>query len=1600
MKSFLSLSLTLLLSFSAIYGYSQCSANEKEVIVLISPDQFPNETSWDIVDPDNNLIASGGATSDTICVADTVCLIFTIYDSYGDGIFSPGGYSLYYDNVLVIQRTGYNFGDSEYWHMGCYPGFSCQSPLQISEGNHTAPNAETWYSFTPDSVGTYIIQTCDSNACNTMLWVYDNCIGINVTEGVEGAAYWGDNECGQNSRLNTILDAGTEYFIRVGDSLGACGNSPIQFSIQYMGQVTGCTDPTACNYEPLATISDTCIYAPNPNCPAGPDLIIDRNAVLGSIFLDQINNVDNCQVIEGCVTGMGTRNVLKFTTHIKNIGNQDYYIGSPAAAPHLFDNNNCHGHAHYLGYADYVLFDDNGLEIPVGFKSGFCVMDVTCTNGGQAKFSCSNMGISAGCDDIYGSSTTCNWIDVTDVDTGRYTLVLRTNWDQRPDAAGRHEVDYDNNWTQVCIKLSYNTSGNLVFALRTDCPVFVDCAGDTLGSSQFDCMGVCNGGNLTGDINSDTIIDGSDVTAYLNGILNSSLTPTACNDLNIDGNLDVTDVALANRCSLPYGNPSKCEFPAGFLSSNDTARFKIVNVNWNSQYLDVAMINPTSEVLGYQLKFSGITISNASNLASATEFPVSPSFLVGGDQVIHLALNDSLINRNFSYQNVLRVFWSAMTDTVICISDVVGVLNKDYENIIGVASLACIENDGIPLNNLCINAVPITCGETAYGNNINSTSAGTPASCLTAIHGNGVWYQITGTGDQFTINSCNASTDFNTIIEVYSGSCGNFTCIAGNDDNQACSDTSTSKVVFTSNLATIYYIYVSGDNVSGNFGIAINCLDLCPDPSDLNISSITDTSASIDWSSANTSTFNVEVVLAGQTPGIGNNVIPVITGATGVDGPPVAANGLMEGTSYDVYVYDDCGGGNISAQIGPDNFNTLFGVPGNDLCVNAIPIFCENVYIGSTSQATSIDLPSTCGTSVTGKGIWYTMTGIDGSITIKTCGGITNYDTKLHVYSGSCGSFTCVTGNDDNCNLQSSVTFTSILGTNYFIYVSGYSNNSGDFSLDVSCTYTSPPSEPNDSCMNAIAINCGDTLSGSTANATISQGGTCGPPITSPGVWYTHNGTGLNATVSTCGMASFDTRISVFTGTCGSLTCVGGNDDYNGCGTNTSQYTFGTNLGTQYYILVHGFQNAVGNFDLILSCDTPCAPIAANDVCSSAIPLAVSEVGACTYTSGNNICASSTSTNPVCDPFGNIQDVWYSFNTGSETSVNINVTNITASGLSMAVYDTCGGSSLYCNSNASVNAAITNLIANKTYYIQLWNTGGAAEGGFDICVSKMAPICAKPANVFTTNMKPTGITLNWDAVSGATGYTVRGRLINNPTYPFVYINLNGSTTSYTASNIKMNSDFEWQVRTICASGTSDWTDLDTFSTVCQVPVSWTENITATTAKLRWTASPHTLGYIIEGSEMGSSTVITLPITGGTKDFYNASGLGNNTTYVWRIAPVCKLPLGTLNYSTIDTFTTPNTGSSQTYSNTNFKMMKIHPNPADDLVNIVMYKPHSKKLGKIILHDMQGRALFELEEESYKYRYTISTSELPNGVYYVSYESEEHQGIMQRLIISR
>ena len=182
-----------------------------------------------------------------------------------------------------------------------------------------------------------------------------------------------------------------------------------------------------------------------------------------------------------------------------------------------------------------------------------------------------------------------------------------------------------------------------------------------------------------------------------------------------------------------------------------------------------------------------------------------------------------------------------------------------------------------PANDLCANAIAISCGEIIAGTTIDATDdSATAPVCDTSVTAPGVWYvydDTSGLASEITITMCNGTTDYDAKLSVYTGDCGAppLTCVVGNDDTCGL----LSEVTFESDGSTTFYILVHGFAANvGNFEIEMNCV-LLPPPNDL-------IANAIDLSNETFPYTDPSVVMIAATVEAGNPEGCDISGANGV----------------------------------------------------------------------------------------------------------------------------------------------------------------------------------------------------------------------------------------------------------------------------------------------------------------------------------------------------------------------------------------------------------------------------------------------------------------------------------------------------------------------------------------------------------------------------------------------------------------------------------------------------------------------------------------------------------------------------------------------
>lgn len=165
------------------------------------------------------------------------------------------------------------------------------------------------------------------------------------------------------------------------------------------------------------------------NCVAGtsgkPDLTVDGDVLGRSMYVERKMFSDtSCEVLEGCVGGSGERRLLRFSVSIPNFGKGPMVIPGPTTDPSLYQYDSCHAHDHLIEFANYELKDEKNVVTATGRKQGFYLIDFNpyCMDAAPPADFGLDLGVSPGWADIYTSDLPCQWLDITNVPDGVYSL--------------------------------------------------------------------------------------------------------------------------------------------------------------------------------------------------------------------------------------------------------------------------------------------------------------------------------------------------------------------------------------------------------------------------------------------------------------------------------------------------------------------------------------------------------------------------------------------------------------------------------------------------------------------------------------------------------------------------------------------------------------------------------------------------------------------------------------------------------------------------------------------------------------------------------------------------------------------------------------------------------------------------------------------------------------------------------------------------------------------------------------------------------------------------------------------------------------------------
>ena len=286
---------------------SSCGLDSVEIVITVNTDDYPTETSWELIDQNGGgyIISPGTLTMDNntytwnICVYDANCYSFEILDAAGDGIccaYGNGSYNVTYAGTTVASGGSFGFSDitSNIGYCGSpTPSWDCISP-----GNCQDPGTGN---------GTYsTFSQCQSACVVTPSW---DCI-----PSVSGGCYDPGNGMGPYSSLAACLpncppdpswdcdgqgvcsDPGTG--VGMYSMLAQCQSACITPSWDCMSQPgtpASCYDPQdgSGSYSTLAACQANCI-TPTWDCD-GMGNCIDPGDGSG-MYIDEMDCLFNCIV--------------------------------------------------------------------------------------------------------------------------------------------------------------------------------------------------------------------------------------------------------------------------------------------------------------------------------------------------------------------------------------------------------------------------------------------------------------------------------------------------------------------------------------------------------------------------------------------------------------------------------------------------------------------------------------------------------------------------------------------------------------------------------------------------------------------------------------------------------------------------------------------------------------------------------------------------------------------------------------------------------------------------------------------------------------------------------------------------------------------------------------------------------------------------------------------------------------------------------------------------------------------------------------------------------------------------------------------------------
>jgi PKD repeat protein len=240
-----------------------------------------------------------------------------------------------------------------------------------------------------------------------------------------------------------------------------------------------------------------------------------------------------------------------------------------------------------------------------------------------------------------------------------------------------------------------------------------------------------------------------------------------------------------------------------------------------------------------------------------------------------------------------------------------------------------------------------------------------------------------------------------------------------------------------------------------------------------------------------------------------------------------------------------------------------------------------------------------------------------------------------------------------------------------------------------------------------------------------------------------------------------------------------------------------------------------------------------------------------------------------------------------------------------------------------------------------------SECGFDTTCADIVITgpCTSPTSYSVSNVQADEATLNWNAMPGALQYKIRFREVDGN---WDFSTVSDPTTFKINTGLTAETDYEWQVKTLCDGDNSSYGALQTFTTgasYCENPtVLSSSNVTHDKVTFNWNAIGNAIKYKIRYRVAGSSDPWQQANTLAPATSRTRGGLTPSTNYEWQIKVECDMQSPT-SYSPLQYFTTMAVYcvNPVTYSVTNLGSSSAQMNWNAVLPNAIQYKVRIREL---------------------------------------------------------